>query len=199
MDVIEAMETCTAMRYLRPDPIPQEDLKRLIYAATRASNPGNSQLWSFIVVTDSDRKAQLGHAIDDAFKGVAKQPTRAIEDKSAAKMYAGATQLAKNFHRVPAWIICCARNAYPEDNPVESLMYASVYPAAQNLIVAARSMGIGTTFTTFQVFAEHEFRSILSIPADVKPCVTIAVGYPERRFTNVKRKPVEDVIHWNAW
>ena len=200
MEVIEAMETCVAMRYLKPDPVPEADLKRLIYAATRASNPSNSQLWSFIVVTDAELKSRLGRAVAAAMAEVTGRLTdSAATDASLAKMIAGAMYLVENFERIPALIVCCARNAYPPDNPSESMMYAAAYPAAQNLIVAARSMGLGSTFTTFQMLAESEFRAALRIPDDVLPCVTICVGYPERKFTKVKRNPVEDVLHWNGW
>jgi len=63
MDVIEAMETCIAMRYLKEDPIPKADLERLIYAATRASSPGNSQEWEFVVLSDAALKAEIGDAV----------------------------------------------------------------------------------------------------------------------------------------
>jgi nitroreductase len=56
MDVIEAMETCSAARHLKPDPVPQDLIERVIYAATRASSPGNSQAWDFIVVRDPEAK-----------------------------------------------------------------------------------------------------------------------------------------------
>jgi nitroreductase len=120
-------------------------------------------------------------------------------DASKVKMYASAAHLIENFARVPAWILCCAPNAFPTDNPQEVYLYSSVYPAAQNLIVAARSMGLGTTFTTFHVMAERVFRETLRIPDDVRPCATVAVGHPERGFTRVKRKPIEEVMHLNGW
>ena len=76
---------------------------------------------------------------------------------------------------------------------------AALYPAAQNLIVAARSLGLGTTFTTFQVATEGEMRKVLGIPDDASIAVCIALGYPDRPFGPVKRKPVAEVIHWDRW
>ena len=198
MDVIEAMETCIAMRYLKEDPVPPADLERLVYAATRASSPGNSQEWEFLVLSDAAKKAEIGAAI---WSAVAPMFENLTADASGVRgrMYTGASHLARNFAKIPAWILGCARNNYPPQAPVENFMYSAVYPAAQNLIVAARAMGLGTTFTTFQRSAEPVIRRVLSIPDDIHMCVLVAVGYPEKPFAPVKRKPVSDVLHWNGW
>ncbi len=198
MDVIEAMESCIAMRYLKEDPVPDADLERLVYAATRASSPGNSQHWEFIVLTDPTVKGKIGEAVAAAMGPVfANMPEG--RDGVENRMYRGAAHLATNFAKVPAWILGCARKAYPPDAPTEAFMHSTIYPAGQNLIVAARSMGLGTTFTTFQMAAEDVIRATLSIPSDVHLCLLVAVGYPEREFGPVRRKPVSDVLHWNAW
>ncbi len=198
MDVIEAMESCIAMRYLKEDPIPEADLERLIYAATRASSPGNSQGWEFVVLSDPEKKAEIGAAVDAAMSPVFDALPEA-EDGVENRMYKGAAHLAKNFAKVPAWILVCGRKIYPPSAPTEAFMYSTVYPAAQNLIVAARSMGLGTTFTTFQMAAEPAIRKTLAIPDDVHLCVMVAVGYPERPFGPVRRKPTGEVLHWNGW
>ncbi|MFT4564530.1 MAG: nitroreductase [Gammaproteobacteria bacterium] len=198
MDVIEAMETCIAMRYLKEDVIPEADLERLIYAATRASSPGNSQEWEFVVLNDAAIKAEIGDAVWAAMAPVFDELPDA-DAGSAQRMYKGAAYLAKNFAKVPAWILGCARKNYPPQAPTEAFMHSTIYPAAQNLIVAARSMGLGTTFTTFQMAAEPVIRERLSIPAEVQLCVLVAVGYPEKAFAPVRRKPVSEVLHWNTW
>jgi nitroreductase len=198
MDVVEAMESCIAMRYMREDPIPEADLERLIYAATRASSPGNSQGWEFVVVSDAAIKAEIGEAVDAAMTPIFESLPEG-KDGVENRMYKGAAYLAKNFAKVPAWILCCGRKNYPASGPTEAFMHSTVYPAAQNLIVAARSMGLGTVFTTFQMTVEPVIRKALSIPDDVHLCVLVAVGYPERPFGPVRRKPVSEVLHWNGW
>jgi nitroreductase len=198
VDVIEAMETCIAMRYLKEDPVPQGDLERLVYAATRASSPGNSQGWDFVVLTDAAKKRTIGAAVSAGMAPLfASAP--ATTDTSEGRMYRGAAHLAQNFDKVPAWILGCARKIYPPGAPTEAFMHSTIYPAAQNLIVAARSMGLGSTFTTFQMVAEDTIRRELSVPDDVFLCFCAAVGYPERPFGPVRRKPVEQVLHWNGW
>ena len=198
MDVLTAMETCTAMRYLKEDPVPKEDLEQLIYAATRASSPGNSQGWSFLVIDDVQTKAAIGAKVLDGMTPFfVNRPPGA--DAVEERMLVGAEHLAKNFAKVPAWIVCMARNVYPPQDPQESFMHSAIYPAAQNMIVAARSMGIGTCFTTFGSIAEAEIRQLCNVPDDLHLFVFVAVGYPERAFMPVRRKPVAEVLTWNRF
>ncbi len=78
-------------------------------------------------------------------------------------------------------------------------MWSAVYPASQNLILAARGLGLGTTFTTFHMVAEPVVRETLGLPDDVLIGTTLCVGYPDRPFGPVTRKPVSEVIHWDGW
>ena len=198
MNVLEAMDTCTAMRYFKDQPVPAEVLEKLIFAATRASSPGNSQGWSFLVIDDPAIKEPIGKKVMEGMGPFfANRP--AGKDGVEERMMLGAEHLVKNFARVPAWIVCMARMAYPPQDPQESFMHSTVYPAAQNLIVAARSLGIGTCFTTFPGHAEAEFRSLCNIPDDLHLFVYVAVGYPERRFMPVKRRPIDEVTTWNRF
>ena len=198
MNTLEAMETCTAMRYFKDTPVPKEELEQLIYAATRASNPGNSQGWEFLVIDDPAIKEPVGEKV---LEGMAPFFAARPEGRDGVeeRMMLGAEHLAKNFAKVPAWIVGMARKVYPPHDPQDSFMASTIYPAAQNLIVAARSMGIGTCFTTFPAHAEPEIRELCNVPEDLHLFVYIAVGYPERQFMKVKRKPVEDVITWNRY
>jgi len=78
-------------------------------------------------------------------------------------------------------------------------VWSAVYPASQNLILAARGLGLGTTFTTFHMVAEPVVRETLGLPDDVLIGTTLCVGYPDRPFGPVARKPVAEVIHWDGW
>ena len=197
MDVIEAMETCSAARYLKPDPVPQELIERVIYAATRASSPGNSQAWDFVVVRDGETKRKIRDLISPRFQAM--RAGAPATGQVTNKMLAGATHLADSLHQVPAIIFVCGPVAYPPNNPLEQFVWSALYPAAQNLIVAARSLGLGTTFTTFHMFMEPELRELLGIPGQVKFGVMIPIGWPRDEFVKVKRKPIAKVIHWEKW
>jgi nitroreductase len=199
MDVLEALETCRAIRYLKPDPVPDELIERVIWGATRASNPGNSQAWDFIVITDPEVKQQLRDAIEPVLEQTASDAQTGELDPAAQRMIAGAHHLARNLTDVPVLIVVCARATYPPQAPQELYVWSAVYPASQNLIVTARGLGLGTTFTTFHSIDEPRFRAILGIPDDVYIGTMIALGYPDRPFGPVRRKPVAEVIHRDHW
>lgn len=198
MDAIEAMETCRAIRYLKPDPVPEELIRKLIHAATRASNPGNSQAWEFVVLRDQKKKERIGKAIAQAM-GPAIAAMDDGGDPVQRRMLRGAANVIENFASFPVVILVCSRNIYPPQAPNETFVWSAVYPAAQNLIVAARSLGLGSTFTTLHLAAEPVFRETLSIPPDVLLGACIPVGYPDRPFGLVVRKPIDDVLHWDQW
>src|SRR5271163_4021319 len=116
MDVIEAMETCSAARYLKTDPVPQDLIERVIYAATRASSPGDSQEWDFIVVRNSEAKRKIRDLLAPRFKamGVGVSTT----GRATSRMIAYATHLAEKLHEVPAIIFVCGLVAYPPNAPM---------------------------------------------------------------------------------
>lgn len=203
MDVIEAMETCRAMRYLKPDPVPDELVEKVLYAATRASNPGNSQGWAFVVVRDADKKARINDAVIEGV-GLKIDATAASQDPEGVdpvtgRIMKGANHLMQNMRHAPVIVVIGARCIYPPHDPLKELLPSSIYPAAQNLIVAARSLGLGTTFTTFCMQAEPQIREILGIPDDVHLGAMIPMGWPEKSFGPVARKPVDAVVHYDSW
>jgi nitroreductase len=126
-----------------------------------------------------------------------------------SRLSAGAMHLAETLNEVPAIIFVCgpmagawliqSRASYPPNAPIEEFVWSAPYQAAQNLIVAARSLGLGTTFTTFQMFMESELRELLGIPKEIKFAVMIPIGWPQNDFVKVKRKPISKVIHWDKW
>jgi nitroreductase len=202
MDFIETMETSSAARYLKPDPVPQELIERVIYAATRASSPGNSQEWDFVVVRNPETKEKIRDLLAPRFKAMrAATPT--------TRLSAAATHLAETLNEVPAIIFVCgpvagawliqSRAFYPPNAPIEQFVWSAPYQGAQNLIVAARSLGLGTTFTTFQMFMESELRELLEVPKEIQFAVMIPISWPQNDFVKVKRKPISKVIHWDKW
>jgi nitroreductase len=203
IDVFEAMGTARAMRWLRPDPVPAELTERLLWAATRASSPNNTQAWDFVVVQDAGIRARIGQlyleALPPAVLEEARNPKPAGGDATERRTRRGALHLMTSMGEVPLLILVCGANVYPAAQPEESMMYSAIHAAAQNLIVAARALGLGATFTTLHRMIEPGLRELLAVPADRTIGVTIPVGWPDRPFGPVTRRPLEDVIHRDHW
>lgn len=197
MDALEAMHTCRAMRYLKPDAVDDELIDRVITAATWAPSPGNSQGRDFVVVTDPDKKAAIGDAIAEVMGPVVDAMDR--PDRTHRLMLDGTSHLVRTLRTCPALILVCGAAVYPPTAPRESFVWSSIYPAAQNLIVAARAEGLGTVFTTFHGVAEPTIRDTLGIPEEVYIGCLIPIGWPDREFGPVQRVPVEQVIHRDGW
>ena len=198
MDAITAMETCRAMRYLRPEPVSDAVLRRLVYAATRAPSPGNSQGWDFVIARDPATRRRITAVLKPALAPILPEPSPTAP-RSQRLMLDGVRHLAERLGDVPAWIFVCGRPVYPPNAPSEAWISSAVLPAAQNLIVAARALGLGTVFTAFHTLVEPELRKVLELPDDARIGVTIPLGWPAAEFGPVARKPVDAVLHWEHW
>lgn len=197
MDVFEAMSTCRAMRYLKPDPVDDELVEQIITAATWAPSPGNSQGRDFVVVRDPAKKETIGDAVETAMAGRVAAMER--PDRTHRLMLDGTAHLIQTLKRCPVLILVCGKTVYPYAAPRESFVWSSIYPAAQNLIVAARALGLGTVFTTFHGTAEPVIRNTLGIPDDVHIGCLIPVGWPDRAFGPLRRVGYDQVVHVDGW
>lgn len=203
MDVFEAMETCRAMRYFKPDPVPAEMVERILHAATRAPSPGNSQGWDFVVVTEAATKQKLADAIGAVIAPVIAQIEQdaggADADPVTRRMLKGAGNLARKLAEVPVIVLVCGRAVYPPQAPEDIYVWSTLYPAAQNILLAARALGLGSCFTTFQNLCGDEIRALLGIPADVRMAAFIPIGWPDAPFGPLARRPLESFVHRERW
>lgn len=197
VDVFEAMGTARSMRRLRPDPVDDHLLERLIWAATRASSANNTQPWDFVIVRDPQQRHRIAEVIAPIAEKL--ESRYATSDELAQRRIRDASELARNIGAAPALIFVCGANTYPPKRPRAEWMYSAIYGAAQNLLVAARALGLGAAYTTLHDAGEAAIRQILGIPEDRTLAVTIAIGYPGRPFGPVSRRPVEEVMHLEKW
>jgi len=197
-DMIEMMETCRAIRYFRTDPVPEELIERVIYAATRAPSPANSQAWEFIVVQDRATK----QALSDLFLpplAAAWTEQDLHPDTPDSAMRRGVLNLARSLADIPVVIFVAGIPSYPPHHPDEHYVWSTLYPAAQNLVLAARSLGLGTTYTQFQGIDESAVKAMLGLPTAARIAATIPLGWPGKPFGPVRRRPVADVLHWERF
>ena len=198
MDALGAIGSARAMRYLCPDPIPDEAVDRLIWAATRASSAHNSQPWEFLVLRDERVRTQFGELIRAAALEADPLPTPPA-GRSDRLIDAGVRHLFSTLGQAPVIILVCGANIYPPAAPDKRFLYSAMYSAAQNLLVAARALGLGAASTMLHTLAEPAIRELLAIPDDITIGVTTPVGRPARPFSPIVRKPVAEVVHYDRW
>ena len=202
MDFREVIETTGTCRFYRPDPIPNEVLKRVIDGARFAPTGGNRQGVRFIVVRDPAKRRQLKDwylPIWDQYIG--RVPAGAVRPK----LMENADHFARHLDEVPALIVVCAQLAdiLATDRHLDRLSIvggASVYPAVQNLLLAARAEGLGTALTTLLCAVELQVKELLGIPDGVATAAVLALGYPAKGFPKkLTRRPVSEICFADAW
>jgi nitroreductase len=197
LEIFEAINTQRAMRRLKPDPVPDDLIWKVLEAATRAPSGGNRQPWNFVVIRDPEKKRKIAEWYLDSWNksyGLIKQA--AMASPETAKTYASAEYLANHLAEVPVLIIATVNNAgvAPVSPPG-----ASIYPAVQNLMLAARALGLGTCLTTLHRTHEAEAKQLLGIPENVETMALIPLGWPKGKFGAGPRLPVDKVTYWDSW
>jgi nitroreductase len=218
--VLEAIHTARALRKLKPDPVPEAVITQVLDAAIRAPSAGNAQNWAFVVVRDAEQRRKLGviyrkaSDIASAMYAARGRPAHLTEEQFQKFMTSGA-YLWDHMGDAPVILIPCqSRPVLPppaalspdiragfadEERYVARIRGASIYPAVQNIILACRALGLGTTITTNHIRCEDEVKAVLRIPADVDTFAMMPVGYPLGKFGPVTRRPVAEVAHADRW
>jgi nitroreductase len=198
MELFEAIYTLRSMRRLKPDPIPDDAIRTILDAAIRAPSAGNQQTWGFIVVRDTAIKDEIAaiyltawRALKESGYGQAPPDAPEEEHRRQERVLRSAEYLAEHLADAPVWIFTCARVQGPQSIASGS----SIYPAVQNLMLAARSLGIGTTLTTIHRRENARVNALLGLPEGWETAALIPLGYPEGRWGTAVRQPVETVVY----
>lgn len=194
MDVFEAIRTTRAMRRLDPDrPVSDADLRVILEAATKGASGGNRQPVRWLVVRDPDLRRRVGEIYARAAKPMLDRfAAMAEQDPVARRNLDSNRHLAAHMGEAPVLVIPCAQG-------MRGRVEASVFPGAQNLMLAARALGLGTTLTLIHLDAEQDVKDVLGIPEDVHTFAIIPVGHPLGRWGEAPRRPVEEVAYVDRW
>jgi nitroreductase len=199
--IFEIMHTTRSMRRLKPDPVPDALIRKILEAGTSAPNGGNMQRWRFLVIRDAKIKETVAGYYRRAWKDNAlpgyrnAAPPPATSAERFQRWLAAADYLAEHLHEAPVWIVPCLEGASPP-----RWIGCTIYPAVQNMLLAARALGLGATLTTLNLwFFEKETEEALGLPPDVHCYALLPVGYPMGRFGPVRRAPLSDVVYENRW
>ncbi|MHB8511665.1 MAG: nitroreductase family protein [Actinomycetota bacterium] len=200
MPLREAMTTQRAVRRLLPDKVDDAIVLRCIELALKAPTGGNGQNWEFVVVKDLDVKRKLRRQYARAWTVYGRAGRRVAAGKPGMdKILDAVDWQVKHFDEIPVLVVCCLRGSkvpyVPFPAIVESSFYGSIYPSAQNLLLAARAMGLGASLITLPLWSVTAARSILHLPLSVTPCCIIPLGWPCGNYGPTTRKPVGEVTH----
>jgi len=196
-----------AMRRLKPDPVPEELIFKVLNAGVMAASGQNLQPWEFVLVDDVEKKRWFAERYRDAmYTRFRISPDDVVErnDKLARQLKAVLYQI-EHMHETPWLLFVCGKRDWPFKVPQEERIglappnYGAVYPCVQNILLACRAVGLGAALTTMHQVFEDELHEYLGIPTDYGVVVTMPIGWPMGRFGPVKRVPAEEKTHRNGW
>lgn len=218
IDLFEAINTSRSLRRLKSDPIPDDIIRQVIEAGTKAPSGSNLQTWRFMVVTDPDKRAAIGELyrkgadlIGLRSYGDEGGPSAGGDERSARLTASAVKYLIDHIQDAPLLLILCAvpletPEPPPGFEPPPNVMKfgersepASVLLAVQNIMLACRAFELGTCPTTLHVLHEDELKQLLGIPEEVKTFMMLPIGYPINKIGPVRRLPVEEVTYRDSW
>jgi nitroreductase len=204
LTLLEGLATTRSIRRFRPDPIPEADLASMLWHATRAPSGSNRQPARFLVLRDGPAATEARALLGTSFRAMWAEKraddgydagSGSAADSPKARMARTMQRFVDEFERTPVVVLACiVRHRGP--NPAEG---ASVYPACQNLLLAARALGYGGVITLWHALVEDELRALLGIPDGVGIAATIALGRPEGHHGPVRRRPIGEVVFEDRW
>lgn len=204
IDLLTGLATTRAIRRYRQEPIPARDLRDILFAATRGPSGSNRQTFRFVVLTDSDKARAAKALIGESARTLWEEKRRndgydsgsgAAADSPKARMARTMQAYVDNFVNVPVLILPCFIR-YRAPNPAEG---ASIYPAVQNLLLAARGLGYGGVITGFAGAVDKELKALLGIPEEVFIAATLTLGKPAGKHGPVRRRPMAELVYGDTW
>ena len=205
MDIFDAMYHCRAMRRLDTKEVPEELLVKLVDAASQAPSGSNMQNGRWIVVRDGEVKqklAKLNETAVTAYVGPQVDRPGSLPHQSTEKrkrMLDSVIWQMEHMHEIPALVIACMEFGEKVDGLAMARGGGSIWPGIQNLLLAARALGLGAAPTTLALQDQDAVRKVLNLPETMGAFCLIPVGYPLGNFGPVSRKPVEEIMRFDGW
>ena len=194
MPIGEAMFTQRAIRRLDPErPLSDTHLEIVLDAASKAPSGGNTQPARFLVVRDRDRIREFGKLYHEAWWAKRRDELgwTGKDDIPPDSVYRMASLLADEMGNAPVVVLALSVGG--------GRMAHSVFPSVQNLLLAARALGIGSVLTTLHPEVMERVYAMFGIPAEVEFHCCIPLGYPRGRFGPTSRFPTSDTTSWERW
>jgi len=181
-------------------PVEPDVIEDCIELALQAPTGAGGEGWRFVVVSEPEKKRALGDLYRDAFARYVETRAATAHAEAAPEAPARYRQLAERLHEFPVLILACLEGRPEPGTARQVAFYGSILPAAWSLMLALRSRGLGTTWTSVHLMHEVEAARVLGIPAGVTQTVLLPVAYMRgARLKRAERRPARDVTFWNAW
>ncbi len=202
--LLDTIATTRAIRRYTDEPVADSDLARMLFAATRAPSGSNRQPFRFVVLTDGPNattaKSMIGavarefwaakRAADGYDRGTGADPGSA-----KARMAASMEHYVDHFEQVPVLVLPCLLRY----RAAHSFEGASIYPACQNLLLAARALGYGGVLTGWHAGCADALRALLELPVEADIMATITIGRPVGGHGPVRRRPLPELVYGERW
>lgn len=204
VDLLTGLATTRTIRRYTDEPIPDHDLATILWHGSRAPSGSNRQPFRFLVLRDGPNARAAKHLLGSSFRAgwAAKQDADGYgagsgqrSDSPKARQAAAMQQFVDHLEQVPVIVLVCLER-YRDPNPYEG---ASVYPACQNLLLAARALGYGGALTMWHLGIERELRELLTVPEHVAMSACITLGRPAGNHGPVRRRPLGELVHDDRW
>ena len=202
--LLEGLATTRAIRRYTDQPVSDEDLGAILWAATRAPSGSNRQPFRFVVLRDGPGATEAKGILGRSFRAAWAEKVEAdgyrrgsggSDDSPKARTGRAMQQFVDRFESTPVVVLACLgrhRAAHLSEG-------ASVFPACQNLLLAARARGLGGVMTMWHQAVDAELRGVLGIPDDIVIAATIPLGHPEGGHGPVRRRPVGELVFDDRW
>lgn len=206
-DIVGLLEGLTSTRAIRrytADPVPDEALRAMLFAATRAPSGSNRQPFRFLVLQDGPKAREAKRLIAGGARRIwgTKRETDQYDAGTGGRASSPKARMARvmqryvdEFEQVPVLVLPCMVR-YRQPTPTEG---ASIYPACQNLLLAARALGYGGVLTGFHHAVDAELRQLLAVPEAAFIAATITIGRPEGHHGPVRRRPLGELVFGEGW
>ncbi|WP_241432236.1 nitroreductase family protein [Ilumatobacter nonamiensis] len=194
VDLLHGLATTRSIRRYTDDPVDPDDLRSILWYAGRAPSGSNRQPFRFLVLRDGPDARRAKSLLGDAFRS-GWNAKREADGYRPSRFADSMQRYVDRFESIPVVILVCL-DRYREPDPTEG---ASVYPACQNLLLAARAHGYGGAMTMWHLGVESELRELLGIPSNVGLSACITLGVPEGSHGPVRRKPLDEIVFDDRW
>ncbi len=195
--LLEGMRTTRSIRRLKPDPVPPALIRKVCEAGTFAPSGGNRQPWVFVALTDPEKKAFVAERYLAAFRAYIEPAFEAAKapgfPERKLKNLQAALHLAEHLHEVPVQLFIAGwtRGNEPQGQ--------ALYPAAQNILLACRAVGLGASLTLMHLTHREEIDAMLGLPEDRPTLALLPIGWPLGKYGRPPRRSVDSCLFWERF